>query len=65
VLGYLMYALGIHENISRPWSNISCALDLLVREYFDGYSRIADQWRNCLDDFLVFVHFLPVGEFVT
>src|SRR5712691_4149131 len=28
VHGYLMYALGIHENISRPWSNISCAIVL-------------------------------------
>ena len=28
VHGYLMYALAIHENISRPWSNISCALVL-------------------------------------
>src|SRR5439155_6018268 len=26
VHGYLMYALGIHENISRPWSHISCAV---------------------------------------
>src|SRR5579864_9038276 len=26
VHGYLIYALGIHENISRPWSNISCAI---------------------------------------
>src|SRR5439155_21972973 len=26
VHGYLMYALGIHENISRPWSDISCGI---------------------------------------
>src|ERR1700741_1191146 len=26
VHGYLMYALGIHENISCPWLNISCAV---------------------------------------
>jgi len=26
---------------------------------------IADQWGDCLNDFLVFIHFLPVGEFVT
>src|SRR5207302_7219624 len=26
VQGYLMYALGIHENISCPWLNISCAV---------------------------------------
>jgi hypothetical protein len=26
VHGYLTYALGTHENISRPWSNISCAI---------------------------------------
>src|SRR5215467_1560636 len=25
VQGYLMYAFGIHEYISRPWLNISCA----------------------------------------
>ena len=25
VQGYLMYAFGIHENISCPWLNISCA----------------------------------------
>src|ERR1700730_14569619 len=28
VHGYLMYAFGIHKNISRPWSNISCAIVL-------------------------------------
>ena len=37
----------------------------LIRENFDRHPSLADQWGDCLNDFLVFIHFLPIGEFVT